>query len=217
MIQQRIHMINELKQVGRSNSMKKLFAVIAIAMMGLALTGSALAKDHSADYKMGTFISATAVADGTITSTLHGDGTTVAGDVHANHVGVYGIKVADGTWYVTTLSQTQDSRFRGMGMTPVHFKSEKANPLDGLKSGDKVLFRLHERHYLNGRLTLMAIPYADNPNKEVEFSTRFVPHVALSQLTRPLDNVKAMCNSDKLSPALKAQYCAIPSPAPVQQ
>ena len=64
------------------------------------------------------------------------------------------------------------------------FKSEKANPLDGLKIGDKVLFRLHERHYLNGRLTLMAIPYADNPNKEVEFSTQFVPDVALSQLTR---------------------------------
>ena len=64
--------------------------------------------------------------------------------------------------------------------------------VDGLKIGDKVLFRLHERHYLNGRLTLMAIPYADNPNKEVEFSTQFVPDVALSQLTRPKDNVKGL-------------------------
>ena len=72
------------------------------------------------------------------------------------------------------------------------FKSEKANPLDGLKSGDKVMFRLHERHYLNGKVTLMAIPYADNPNKEVEFSTRFEADVVAPPPTKPTDNVKAM-------------------------
>src|ERR1035438_4569356 len=134
------------------NLMKWLFATL---LLSLALVGSTLAKDHSADYKMGTFLSAEAVADGTITSTLHGDGTTVAGGVYTNHVGVYRIKVTDGTWYVTTLSQTQDSMLRSMGMTPMHFKSEKSNPLDGLKNGDRVLFRLHERHYLNGKFTLM--------------------------------------------------------------
>lgn len=193
--------------------MQKLFALFVLILA----TSLALAKDHSSDYQMGTFISATAVADGTITSTLHGDGTTVAGDVYANHVGVYRIKVADGTWYVTTLSQNQDSMLRGMGITPMHFKSEKANPLDGLKNGDKVLFRLHERHYLNGKFTLMAIPYADNPNKEVEFSTRFVPDVTPAQPTKPTDNVKAMCDAGKLSPELKAQYCTVQSLPPAQQ
>jgi hypothetical protein len=181
--------------------------------MSLALVvESAIAKDHSADYKMGTFLSAEAVADGTITSTLHGDGTTVAGDVYANHVAIYRIKVADGTWYVTTLSQTQDYMLRNMGMTPMHIKSEKANPLDGLKDGDRVLFRLHERHYLNGKFTLMAIPYADNPNKEVEFSTRFEPEVASSRPEKPTDNVKAMCESGKLSAELQAQYCTVQPP-----
>src|SRR5260370_6907098 len=185
----------------------------AIVFLSLALDGSAFAKDHSNDYRVGTFVSATAVADGTITNTLHGDGTTVAGDGYANHVGVYRIKVADGTWFVTTLSQAQDSMLRGMGMTPEHFKSEKANPLDGLKNGDKVLFRLHERRYLNGKFTLMAIPYADNPKKEVEFSTRFEPDVAPSKPERPTDNVKAMCDAHKLSPELEKQLCVAPTPS----
>src|ERR1700735_329361 len=147
-----------------------LVALIAVASI-------AIAKDHSNDYKMGTFVSATAEADGTITSTLHGDGTTVAGGVFANQVGVYRIKVDDGTWYVTTLTQSEDAMLRGMGMTPIHFKSEKANPLDSLKEGDKVLFRLQERKYLNGSRLHMHIPFADNPGKEVEFITRFVPNV----------------------------------------
>jgi hypothetical protein len=195
--------------------MKNLFFVL-LAL--LALLNQSFAKDHSADYKIGTFVSATMVTDGTITSTLRGDGTTVAGGVYANRVGVYGVRVADGTWYVTTLSQNQDSMIRSMGMTPMHLKSEKSNPLDGLKDGDRVLFRLHERHYLNGKFTLMAIPYADNPKKEVEFSTRFVPDVAPSVPQKPTDNVKAMCDSGRLSADLKTQYCtAPPNPAPRQQ
>ena len=191
--------------------MKRLLAIILLTSL------VAFAKDHSADYKMGTFLSAEAVADGTITSTLHGDGTTVSGGVYANHVGVYKIKVPDGTWYVTTLSQTQDYMLRNMGMTPMHIKSEKANPLDGLKDGDRVLFRLHERHYLNGKFTLMAIPYADNPNKEVEFSTRFEPDVPLSKTEKPTDNVKAMCQSGKLSAELKVQYCTVKPPISTEQ
>jgi hypothetical protein len=53
--------------------MKKLFAVIPLI---LAMVCPVFANDHSADYKMGTFISAASAPDGTITSTLHGDGTT---------------------------------------------------------------------------------------------------------------------------------------------
>ena len=119
------------------------------------------------------------------------------------------IKVDDGTWYVTTLTQSEDAMLRGMGMTPIHFKSEKANPLDSLKEGDKVLFRLQERKYLNGSRLHMHIPFADNPGKEVEFITRFVPNVPQPppQSQKPTDNVKAMCDSGKLAPELQTQYC----------
>jgi hypothetical protein len=111
------------------------------------------------------------------------------------------------------LRQNQDSMLRGMGMTPMHLKAEKANPLDGLKNGDKVLFRIHERQYLNGKFTQMAIPYADNPKKEVEFSARFVPDVAPPQpITH--SNVQAMCDSGRLSPDLQAQYCTTPTANP---
>jgi hypothetical protein len=95
-------------------------------------------------------------------------------------------------------------------MTPIHFKSEKANPLDSLKEGDRVMFRLQERKYLNGKFTHMHIPFADNPSKEVEFVTHFVPNVPpATQPQKPTDNVKAMCDSGKLSPELKAQYCGV--------
>jgi hypothetical protein len=185
-------------------------------MKSLLATGLLLAsmpsfaqKDKSNDYQVGTYLSAVAVDDGTITSTIRGDGTTVAGGVYGNHVVVYKIKVADGTWSAETLRQALDSSMRNLGQTPAHFKSEKPNPLDLLKSGDKVMFRLEKHKKLIGGIeTDMYIPFADNPKKEVEFVTTFEPNVAPTQLpTGPTDNVKAMCDSGRLSPELHKQFC----------
>ncbi len=184
--------------------------VTLVVTTAVMLAGHCLAKkDRSNDYQIGTFVAFTAVDDGSITSTIRGDGTTVAGGVYANHVGVYRIDAADGTWYVETMRQSQDSMLRGLGMTPTHLKAEKANPLDGLKNGDKVMFRLEQHHKLNGTETDMYIPSADNPKKEVKFVTRFVPKVSVRQPqpNKPTDNVKAMCDSGRLSPELQKQYC----------
>lgn len=156
-------------------------------------------KDKSADYQIGTFISASAVADGTISDTLHGDGTTVAGDVYANQIAVYTIKVADGHWDLNTYTQNKDSMIREMGMTPLHFKSEKGNPLDVLKGGERVLFRVEKHRLLNGVETSIYIPYADNPDKEFHFIGYFYPDYQPSQPQKATDNVKAMCNAHKLS------------------
>jgi hypothetical protein len=120
-------------------------------------------KDNSASYQMGTFISSSAADDGTISNTLHGDGTTIAGNVYRNHITVYTIKVTDGHWNLNTYTQNKDSMLRGMGMTPVHFKSEKDNPLDVLKGGERVLFRVEKHQKLNGVEISIYIPYADNP------------------------------------------------------
>jgi len=184
--------------------MKQLFAII---LLGLGLTGSALAKDHSDDYKIGTFVSATAAADGTITSTLHGNGTTVAGGVYENYVAVYRIKVEDGSWTLETCTQAADSMLRNWGITPAHWKSEKANPLDSLKNGDRVLFRVEQHKKIGGTETDIYIPYADKPNKEFLFIGTFHPNVVPQQAQKPSDNVKAMCNAHKLSPELEKQYC----------
>jgi hypothetical protein len=183
--------------------MKRAFA----ALLLLALVPSFAQKDKSKDYQVGIFVSAAAVSDGTITNTLHGDGTTVAGDVYTNHVGVYAIKVDDGTWFVETTRQALDSKMRGWGMTPSHLTSEKPNPLDFLKNGDKVMFRLEKHKKIGGTETDMYIPFADNPKKEVAFVTRFEPNAPPQQPTKPTDNVKAMCESGRLSAALQKKYC----------
>jgi hypothetical protein len=103
--------------------MKRLFA----AGLLLASVPSFAGKDKSNDYQVGTYVSAVVVDDGTITSTIRGDATTVAGGVFANHVVVYKIKVVDGIWSVETMRQALDSSMRNLGTTPAHFKSE--NPI----------------------------------------------------------------------------------------
>jgi hypothetical protein len=45
-------------------------------------------------------------------------------------------------------------------MTPMHFKSEKDNPLDVLKGGERVLFRVEKHQKLNGVEISVYIPYA---------------------------------------------------------
>ncbi len=109
--------------------MNKLFAVIVLTLTVLT---SAFAKDKQSDYQIGAFVLATTNADGTLTNTLHGDGTTVAGDVYANYLKTYQIKIDTGTWTVVPLNEAQDSMVRQWGMTPQHIKKEKDNPLDVL-------------------------------------------------------------------------------------
>jgi hypothetical protein len=182
-------------------------ATVLLITLTIATLPAYAKKDNSAAYQMGTFVSSSAADDGTITNTLHGDGTTVAGSVYENHVTVYTIKVADGHWNLNTYTQNKDSMIRGMGMTPMHFKSEKNNPLDALKSGERVLFRVEKHHLLNGVEISIYIPYADNPDKEFHFIGYFYPDAVLSKPQKASDNVKAMCDAHKLSPELEKQYC----------
>lgn len=188
--------------------MQRRFQLIATILL-LAPLSSLAKRDKSNDYQVGTYVSVGSVGDGTITSTLRGDGTTVAGDVYANRVRVYRVKVADGTWYLETMAQASDSGMRSLGMTPpAHLRSEKANPLDLLKSGDKVMFRLEKHKKIGGTETDVFIPFADNPNKEAKFVASFAPDLIPDQpAARPTDNVKAMCDSGRLSPELRKQYC----------
>lgn len=191
-------------------------ASVAIFALSSGIAGiDAFAKDHSGDYQMGTFISSSIAQDGTITSTLHGDGTTTAGSVYANQIAVYKIQVTDGIWLLNTYTQNKDSMIRNMGMTPMHFKSEKSNPLDVLKGGDRVLFRVEKHRLLNGVETSIFIPYADNPGKEFRFIGYFTPSAPPASLRdKPTDNVRAMCDAHKLSPELEKQYCQAPTTTP---
>ena len=179
-----------------------------VLLATMTLAGPAYAReDKAASYQMGTYVSTSVAADGTITSTLHGDGTTVAGSVYGNHVAVYSLKVADGIWKLETYTQNKDSMIRQMGMTPMHLKSEKENPLDALKGGERVLFRVEKHRKLNGVETSVCIPFAENPNKEFRFVGYFYSNAQPAQPQKPGDNVKAMCDAHKLSPELENLYC----------
>jgi len=128
--------------------------------------------------------------------------------VYANRVAVYKIKTPDGIWVVETVRQVVDASMRGMGMTPAHLRSEKANPLDSLGNGDKVMFRMEKHRKIGGTDTNIYIPYADKPDKEAEFLGTFVPFHPLPKApAKPTDNIKAMCNSGRLTPEQTKQFC----------
>jgi hypothetical protein len=181
--------------------MKQLLTIL------LLTTFSSFAKDK--DYQIGTYVKIEAVHDGTLTNTVHGDGTTMAGDVYRNYIGVYRIQVANGIWALQTARQTVDSMMRDWGTTPHHLKSEKHNPLDFLKYGDAVMFRIERHRKIGGTDNEVYIPFADNPKKEAKFYGWFTPKVIpqSQKSARPTDNVKAMYNSGRLSAEQQKQLC----------
>src|SRR5258708_6973519 len=115
-------------------------------------------------------------------------------------------------WILETYREALDTTARKWVGEPVHFKSEKSNLLDALKSGDRVMFRVERHRKIGGTETDIFIPRADNPNKEEKFVGDFVPTVAPAVPAKPTDNIKAMCESGKLTPEQKAQLCQ-PAPA----
>jgi hypothetical protein len=188
--------------------MKSAFAFALIFALSALVHG----RDKSNHYQLGIYISANAVADNTSTNTTRCNtdvGSTVcSGGVRFNQVIIYQIQAHDGVWQLETYRQAEDSMARSkLGFEPTHLKSDKANPLDLLENGDKVLFRVEEHRRLLGVETDILIPFADNPNKEAKFIGTFVPAVVPEQAKPPSDNVRAMCDAHKLSPDLEKQLC----------
>jgi hypothetical protein len=171
------------------------------------------AKDKSNSYQMGVLVDSHGVSDGTITDTFDcGDRllgkTTCSGGVYANSVTLYRIKVAGGIWVIETRQQALDSAMRRLiDEEPTHFKAEKKNPLDFMKYGDRVLFRVETHRKLVRTETDIYIPYADKPDKEASFVGHLESDAPTSAPVPKSDNVKAMCDAHKLSPQLEAQLC----------
>jgi hypothetical protein len=195
-------------------------AIVIIAVIALSLFGSAFAKDHSNDYQVGTFISATAVADGTFTDAIHcvpgATSTVCSGNAGFNSLSVYRVRVEEGTWMLETSRQVGDSMSRRvLGFENTHFRKEKANPLDSLKDGDRVLFRVEaHKKLIGGTDHEIYIPYADKPGKEAKFYGWFMPFSpAPGPPPKPTDNVRAMCDAHKLSPELEKQLCVASTPS----
>src|SRR5437879_305000 len=113
---------------------------VMLTLLLLAVTFS-FAKDK--DYQIGSYVSHGSALDGTYTNNVQchdniGAGFTCAGDSGFNQVTLYKIKTEDGIWILETFRQASDTMARKWIGEPVHFKSEKSNLLDALKSGDRV-------------------------------------------------------------------------------
>ena len=186
-------------------------AIIGVAALMLAIL--AYGKDKSNTYQLGTYTTASAVGDGTTTNNIScGDptfGSTVgSGGVQDNKVTLYRIQTADGFWTLETMRQASDAQYRRLfNENDVHFHAEKENPLDLLKNGDKVLFRVEAHKKLIGTEYDVFIPRASDPNKDVKYVGTFFPAVVPTQPKPPSDNVRAMCDAHKLSPKLEKQLC----------
>jgi hypothetical protein len=199
----------------------KLKPVLPI-ILGLMLS-LANGKDKSGAYQLGIYVTASAVEDGTTTNNIScGDatfGSTVcSGGVRVNRVTLYRIQTTEGYWSVETMRQAHDAQYRQLfNENDIHFHAEKENPLDLLKNGDKVLFRVERHKKLIGETDEIYIPFASNPNKEVKYIGTFFPARVAVQQQPPSDNVKAMCDAHKLSPELEKQLCSSFPTGPPQQ
>jgi hypothetical protein len=189
--------------------MRNAIAVSLLIFLSASLVS--LGKDKSGDYQIGIYAGMKSVQDGTFTDTTNCipgvNGTACSGGAWFNQVGIYRVRVQGGTWFLETYRQASDTTARKYTGEPVHIKEEKPNPLDFLKNGDKVMFRVERHRKINGTETDVFIPYANDPRKEAKFVGSFAATDQHHGPAMPTDNVKAMCESGKLSPELQAQYC----------
>lgn len=98
-------------------------------------------------------------------------------------------------------------------MQPNWQENSGHNPLNAAKEGDKVLFRIAKRHYLNGTFDVAYLPRADNPEKEIMLLVKWVPdHPVVGSKPQPKSQLEAMCESGKLLPDQQEKLCGQPSP-----
>lgn len=170
--------------------------IALIVTLGLTLT--AAAKDHSNDYQAGT-LSKLTVKDGWI------DTTRCSGDVGSVHC-TGGIEDAYTDKFILTLADGVQSVIEHVAFRP---DTVKGLNLDS-GAAVKILYRIQ---HVKG---LVSVDYAIIPdaNGKKEGWYTFDGHFKKPTAPAPtapapsnVSNLQAMCNSDKLSADLKAQYC----------
>jgi hypothetical protein len=200
-------------KIGSRN--KEKVEILKITIRVLVVLGFfisiASAKDKSNDYEMGVYQFADVVADGTTTNNIQcGDpaiftGAVVCGGgIYENSETTHTIKVDGGTWVVETRREFDDSQMRKIFHdTSLHLRHE-VDPLVGLHTGDKVLFRIGDQRKHNADIY---VPLPTNPGKETKYLAWFHSDSEPTPGAPKTDNVKAMCDSHKLSPELEKKYC----------
>jgi hypothetical protein len=179
--------------------MKSLIAAIAIT---LVLTVSTFAKDKK-DYQIGVLQKHAQDTQriGTDFNGINCDSGRCVGSA----AGIYAtsnwwhIRVDGGYWE----------------LQPNWQDNSKHNPLNTAKEGDKILFRMAKRHYLNGTFDVAYLPRTDDPDKEVMLIAKWVSdHPVVTPQVQPKSQMEVACATGKLTPDQQKQFCTPPS-APV--
>lgn len=89
--------------------------------------------------------------------------------------------------------------------------NSKHNPLNTAKEGDKILFRMAKRHYLNGTADVAYLPRTDDPDKEVMLMAKWVSdHPVAMPQSQQKSQLEVACETGKLTPEQQKQYCGKP-------
>lgn len=177
-----------------NNNMKSLIAVIALALVSM----TAFAKDKK-EYQVGVLQKHTQDTQrvGTDFSGIQCDNDRCVGSA----AGIY----QTNNWW--------DIRIDGgyWELQPNWQDNSKYNPLNTAKEGDKILFRMAKRHYLNGTADVAYLPRTDDPDKEVMLMAKWVPdHPVATAQPQQKSQLEVACETGKLTPDQQKQYCGKP-------
>lgn len=171
--------------------MKKL----GLLLLAFVVFAQAKEKDHSAEYKVGTFTGTGQVSDGSYAN-CSGGGCSAYSAAHNIHT----VTTEDGVYAIEAPTSLAGTMLVGMmtgGNSPtIH----KAWFMDNLHEGDKVLFAAkcdmkHSQHHCE-----FWLPNPDKPGKEFLTFGGFTPAVAKT-------NTTSLCGKGKLSVSVEAQVC----------
>jgi len=92
-------------------------------------------------------------------------------------------------------------------------QNSKHDPLNTAKEGDKILFRMAKRHYLNGTADVAYLPRTDDPDKEIMLMAKWVPdHPVVTPQAQPKSQLEVACAAGKLTPDQQKQFCTLQQP-----
>ncbi|MFZ0732202.1 MAG: hypothetical protein WAM79_07755 [Candidatus Sulfotelmatobacter sp.] len=170
--------------------------ILAIALALVSMTAFAQDKPK---YEVGTLQhhAQYTARVGTDFNTIQCDNLRCVGDA----TGIY----ATGNWWEIRV----DGGY--WELQPNWQQNSKHNPLNTAKEGDKILFRMGKKHYLNGTMDAAFLPRTDDPNKEIFLLAKWVPdNPVVPPVVQPKSQMEVACEAGKLTPDQQKQYCGKP-------
>lgn len=174
------------------------------AVLSLALTVPALAKDHASDYQVGVFTATSQASDGNMTS-CSGRNCRSFNQAHNIHT----VQTTDGFYTIEAPISVGASILVAMATDGVGGEIHKQWFMDQLHEGDKVLLASKCNKHNN---CVIWLPNPDKVGKEIQTLGYYSPNNAKT-------NTQNLCGKGKLKREVEAQVCPVQTaqqtPAPI--